>query len=68
LLWSGAAKHDCMPKAYDHMAMYQRIGMVNSFQRILSRQRINQTRSRPDGSRSRDGCAHNFFMKSMEPE
>jgi hypothetical protein len=37
LAWSGAAKHDCMPKAHDHKAMYQRIGMANSFQRIHSR-------------------------------
>jgi hypothetical protein len=40
---SGAAKHDCMPKAHDHMAMYQRIGMANSFQRILSANPFNAT-------------------------
>jgi len=50
----GAAKHDCMPKAHDHMAMYQRIGMANSFQRILSTQSIHETRSRACGSPSRD--------------
>jgi hypothetical protein len=32
---SGAARHDCMPKAHDQMAIYQRIGMANSFQQML---------------------------------
>jgi hypothetical protein len=32
VLEGGAAKHDCMPKAHDHKAMYQRNGMANSFQ------------------------------------
>jgi hypothetical protein len=68
LAWSGAAKHDCMPKAHDHKAMYQRIGMANSFQRIHSRNASNETRLRADGSRPRDACAHVFFMKSVEPE
>jgi hypothetical protein len=52
-----------MPKAHDHKAMYQRIGMcefpsVNPFT-----QRIKETRSRAAGSRPRDARAHNFFYE-----